>query len=61
MLPRNVAPSAIVTVGDTTSPCIDPFGQISTFPIALMLPVTFPRTTTSLPRISALAAPFDRS
>ena len=51
MAPRNVAPSAIVTVGQTMSPCTDPLGQISTFLLALMFPVTFPSTTISWAKI----------
>ena len=51
----------MVTVGDTTSTWTDPFGQISTFSLAVMLPFTFPRTTTSLARIWAWLTPSDRS
>ena len=51
MPPRNVAPSAIVTDGDVRSPSTVPFSRISTLLVAVMLPMTFPRTTTSLARI----------
>ncbi len=57
-LPRKCAPSAIATRGEVMSPSTDPFSRMSTFSLALTLPMTSPRTTTDLANNSALILPF---
>ena len=58
MLPRKCAPSAIATLGDAMSPSTDPFARISSFSVAVMLPVTLPTTTTDFALTCALICPF---
>ena len=58
MLPRKCAPSAIATRGAAMSPSTDPLSRMSTFSLAVTLPVTSPRTMTALANTCALILPF---
>ena len=58
MLPRKCAPSAIATRGAAMSPSTDPLSRMSTFSVAVTLPVTSPRMMTDLANTCALILPF---
>ena len=53
-LPRKCAPSAIATRGEMMSPSTDPLSRMSTFSLAVTLPVTSPSTITALANTCAL-------
>src|SRR4029453_1116162 len=59
ILPRKCEPSAIATLGATMSPSTDPLSLMSTFSVAIRLPVTWPRTTTTLGGTCALIRAFE--
>src|SRR5688572_1721990 len=56
-VPRKCAPSAMATRGDTMSPSTDPPSRMSTFSVAVTLPLTSPRTITDLACTCALILP----
>src|SRR5581483_4216558 len=56
-LPRKCAPSAIATRGEMMSPSTDPLSRMSTFSVAVTLPLTWPRTMTALANTCALILP----
>src|SRR5262245_45956259 len=58
MLPRKWAPSAMATRGAAMSPSTEPLSRMSTFSLAVTLPVTSPRMTTDLANTCALIFPF---
>ncbi len=58
MLPRKCAPSAIATRGAAMSPSTEPLSRMSTFSLAVTLPVTSPRMTTDFAKTCALIRPF---
>src|SRR5690349_6246357 len=58
MLPRKCAPSAIATRGAAMSPSTEPLSRMSTFSLAVTLPVTSPRMTTDFANTCALIFPF---
>ncbi len=58
MLPRKCAPSAMATRGAAMSPSTEPLSRMSTFSLAVTLPVTSPRMTTDLANTWALILPF---